>query len=52
LQPFEYFGITAKFWLGLQEDSDIEACENIFAEELTEIPEMNRDMGLRLDADA
>lgn len=34
----KYFGTSAKFWLGLQNDYDLEDSENLLAKELTEIP--------------
>ncbi|NBC05924.1 MAG: HigA family addiction module antidote protein [Bacteroidetes bacterium] len=37
LRLSKYFGTSAKFWLGLQDDHDLEAYQNLLAEELTEI---------------
>jgi len=42
LRLSKYFGTSAKFWLGLQDDFDIEESENLLAKELTEISEMKR----------
>ena len=33
----KYFGTTAKFWLGLQDDYDIEQGQHLISEELNEI---------------
>jgi antitoxin HigA-1 len=44
LRLSKYFGTSAKFWLGLQDDFDIEESETILAKELTEIPEMNKNV--------
>jgi len=33
----KYFGTTAKFWLGLQNDYDLEEGESMIAEELEQI---------------
>lgn len=33
----KYFGTTPKFWLGLQDDYDIEAGQHLISEELNEI---------------
>ena len=41
LRLSKYFGTSAKFWLGLQDDYDLEESAQILAEELSEIPEMN-----------
>lgn len=40
LRLSKYFGTSAKFWLGLQNDFDIEESENILAKDLSEIPEV------------
>ncbi|MCB0585465.1 MAG: HigA family addiction module antidote protein [Phaeodactylibacter sp.] len=42
LRLSRYFGTTAKFWLGLQDDYDLEEYENKLAEELNEIPKADR----------
>jgi addiction module HigA family antidote len=42
LRLSKYFGTSAKFWLGLQDDFDIEESENLLAKELTEISEMKK----------
>lgn len=44
LRLSKYFGTTARFWLGLQDDYDIETCENVLAQELAEIPEVYKNM--------
>lgn len=41
LRLSKYLGTSAKFWLGLQDDFDIEESENLLSQELAEIPEMN-----------
>lgn len=41
LRLSKYLGTSAKFWLGLQGDFDIEESENLLSQELAEIPEMN-----------
>ena len=38
LRLSKYFGTSAKFWLGLQDDYDLEESENLLAAELREIP--------------
>ena len=38
-----YFGTSAKFWLGLQDDYDLEASQNKLADELKKIPKADRD---------
>ncbi len=38
LRLSKYFGTSAKFWLGLQDDYDLEAFNEKIAEELSEIP--------------
>jgi addiction module HigA family antidote len=40
LRLSKYFGTSAKFWLGLQDDFDIEESVNILAKDLSEIPEI------------
>lgn len=42
LRLSKYFGTSAKFWLGLQDDFDIEESVNILAKDLSEIPEINQ----------
>lgn len=42
LRLSKYFGTSAKFWLGLQDDYDLEESENLLEKELTEIPEVNK----------
>lgn len=44
LRLSKYFGTSAKFWLGLQDDFDIEESENLLAKELTEISEMKKNV--------
>lgn len=44
LRLSKYFGTSAKFWLGLQDDFDIEESENILAKDLSEIPELNKNV--------
>ena len=44
LRLSKYFGTSAKFWLGLQDDFDIEETANILAKDLTEIPVMNKNV--------
>ncbi|MBK8493453.1 MAG: HigA family addiction module antidote protein [Saprospirales bacterium] len=44
LRLSKYFGTSAKFWLGLQDDFDIEESVNILAKDLTEIQEMNKNV--------
>jgi addiction module HigA family antidote len=39
LRLSKYFGTSAKFWLGLQDDYDLEESGNLLANELMEIPE-------------
>lgn len=43
LRLSRYFGNTAKFWLGLQDDFDIEEEARIKAKELDTIPQFQRD---------
>lgn len=40
----KYFGTSAKFWLGLQNDYDLEDSERLLAKELTEIPDAEKKM--------
>ena len=42
LRLSRYFGTSAKFWLGLQDDFDIEESVNILGKDLMEIPEMKK----------
>jgi len=44
LRLSKYFGTSAKFWLGLQDDYDIEEYENKLAKELNEIPGLDRNV--------
>lgn len=39
LRLSKYFGTSAKFWLGLQDDYDLEESGNLLVEELQAIPE-------------
>ncbi|AEE50203.1 HigA family addiction module antitoxin [Haliscomenobacter hydrossis] len=39
LRLSKYFGTSAKFWLGLQDDYDLEESGNLLAAELQAIPE-------------
>lgn len=39
LRLSKYFGTSAKFWLGLQDDYDLEEWGNLLANELMDIPE-------------
>jgi len=39
LRLSKYFGTSAKFWLGLQDDYDLEESGNLLENELMEIPE-------------
>lgn len=41
LRLSKYFGTSAKFWLGHQDDYDLDESALILAEELSEIPVMN-----------
>ncbi len=38
LRLSKYFGTSAKFWLGLQDDYDLEESGNLLVNELMEIP--------------
>ena len=40
----KYFGTSAKFWLGLQDDYDLEEYGNKLAKELNEIPKADRNV--------
>jgi addiction module HigA family antidote len=42
LRLSRYFGTSAKFWLGLQDDYDIEESQNILTDDLMGIPEINK----------
>ncbi|MCB0581101.1 MAG: HigA family addiction module antidote protein [Phaeodactylibacter sp.] len=42
LRLSKYFGTSAKFWLGLQDDYDLEEQETKLAKELDDIPEVDR----------
>jgi addiction module HigA family antidote len=44
LRLSKYFGTSAKFWLGLQDDYDLEEYENRLAGELKEIPEIDKNV--------
>ena len=44
LRLSKYFGTSAKFWLGLQDDFDIEESVNILGKDLMEIPEINKNV--------
>lgn len=44
LRLSKYFGTSAKFWLGLQDDFDIEESESLLAKELNEISEMKKNV--------
>jgi addiction module HigA family antidote len=44
LRLSKYFGTSAKFWLGLQDDFDIEESMNFMAKDLADIPEMNKNV--------
>ena len=44
LRLSRYFGTSAKFWLGLQDDFDIEESVNILGKDLMEIPEINKNV--------
>ena len=39
LRLSRYFGTSPRFWLGLQDDYDLEESRNVLAEELAAIPE-------------
>jgi addiction module HigA family antidote len=42
LRLSKYFETSAKFWLGLQDDYDLEEYQTLLEKELTEIPELGR----------
>lgn len=42
LRLSKYFGTSAKFWLGLQDDFDLEEYETKLAKELSDIPELDK----------
>lgn len=42
LRLSKYFGTSAKFWLGLQDDYDLEEFNNKLEEELKQIPKANQ----------
>jgi len=42
LRLSKYFGTSAKFWLGLQDDYDLEEFANQLLDELNSIPEVNK----------
>ena len=42
LRLAKYFGTTPKFWLGLQDDYDLEEFENKLGKELNKIQKLNR----------
>jgi addiction module HigA family antidote len=42
LRLSKYFGTSAKFWLGLQDDYDLEEFNNKLLEELEEIPKADK----------
>ena len=42
LRLSKYFGTSAKFWLGLQDDYDLEEFKNKLLEELEEIPKADK----------
>jgi addiction module HigA family antidote len=44
LRLSKYFGTSAKFWLGLQDDYDLEESENKLASELKAIPEIDKNV--------
>ncbi len=44
LRLAKYFSTSAKFWLGLQDDFDLEEAENLLAKELKEIPEAEKNV--------
>lgn len=44
LRLSRYFGTSAKFWLGLQNDFDLEESAHLLAKDLAEIPELNKDV--------
>ena len=42
LRLSKYFGTSAKFWLGLQDDYDLEEFNNKLLDELNEIPKADK----------
>lgn len=44
LRLSKYFGTSAKFWLGLQDDYDLEEYENKLASELKAIPAIDKNV--------
>lgn len=42
LRLSKYFGTSAKFWLGLQDDYDLEEYSTKFLDELNEIPKADK----------
>lgn len=44
LRLSKYFGTSAKFWLGLQDDYDLEEYENKIVNELNEIQGLDRNV--------
>jgi len=42
LRLSKYFGTSAKFWLGLQDDYDLEEYQNKLAQVLKDIPELDK----------
>lgn len=42
LRLAKYFGTSARFWLGLQDDYDLEEQESSIAEQLRKIPKVSR----------
>ena len=42
LRLSKYFGTSAKFWLGLQDDYDLEEFNNKLVDELSEIPKAGK----------
>jgi addiction module HigA family antidote len=42
LRLSKYFGTSAKFWMGLQDDYDLEESHNKLAEELRRIPVLDK----------
>lgn len=44
LRLSKYFGTSAKFWLGLQDDFDLEESQVLLAQELTEIEKLRKNV--------
>jgi addiction module HigA family antidote len=44
LRLSKYFGTSAKFWLGLQDDYDLEESQNLLSGELTEIEALKKSL--------